>query len=67
MARGDGELQALLFRALKLPIPPRLSGRGLNFTVAEDEFRVATVGRVASCALAGPPAAAGAPEIQKTA
>ena len=43
MARGDGELQGPEERrASKLSIAPRHSGCTLNFTVSEDEFRVAT-------------------------
>jgi hypothetical protein len=49
MAWGDRELQGPEERrALKLPIPPGLSRGTLNLTVPEDEFRMATVGRVAS-------------------
>jgi hypothetical protein len=38
---------------LKLPIPPGLSHSTLKLTVPEDEFRVAAIGRVASCARVG--------------
>jgi hypothetical protein len=39
--------------ASKLPVPPGLSGSTVKLSVLEDEFRMATVGRVASCALVG--------------
>ncbi len=48
MAWGDGKLQGTEERsALKLPIPLGLACGTFNLTVLDDEFRMASIGRVA--------------------
>ena len=54
MAWGDGKLRGPEnLRASKPPMPPGGVRGALKLTVPEDEFRVVTGGRVASCTLVG--------------
>jgi len=48
---GTGSVEERMSSASTLPVPVGLSGWTLNLTVLDDEFRMATIGRVASCAV----------------